>query len=238
MRSPDIGLKTTKGVPIVPSPPRTIKVSFHQELIEQDCMACHSDHQGPKLTKRSRKPFSHALLKVAVRDSCCESAIAAPKDTLHRDLKVRVLEVPRQRGLEAGHLRPRQVRSCSTATTTPILRDLPQEQRLQPLHLLRLPRAHARQGPGRAPQGRNPRLSRTASNATGTGEVRGEEGQRKTQEGLSGSAPPALQEAPAALTPWPPHAGPPAIAASVPRERHPEAAWPGLGPARQGSGPH
>ena len=47
----------------------TIKGSFHQELIEQDCMACHSDHQGPKLTKRSRKPFSHELLKVAVRDT-------------------------------------------------------------------------------------------------------------------------------------------------------------------------
>ena len=80
----DVGLKTTQGVPI---PSRSIKVSFHQELIEQDCMACHSDHQGPKLTKRSRKPFSHGLLKVSVRDTC-SSCHAAPKDTLHRDLKV------------------------------------------------------------------------------------------------------------------------------------------------------
>lgn len=79
----DIGLRTTKGVPIAA---RTIKASFHQKLIEQDCMACHSDHQGPKLTKRSRKPFSHALLDLAARDRCA-SCHAAPRDTLHRDLK-------------------------------------------------------------------------------------------------------------------------------------------------------
>jgi hypothetical protein len=80
----DVGLKTTKGVPIASG---AIKGSFHQQLMEQDCMACHSDHQGPKLTKRSRKPFSHGLLKEAVRDTC-SSCHAAPKDTVHRDLKV------------------------------------------------------------------------------------------------------------------------------------------------------
>jgi hypothetical protein len=63
----DVGLKTTQGVPI---PNRTVKVSFHQQLIEQDCMACHSDHQGPRLTQRSRKPFSHALLVASVREQC------------------------------------------------------------------------------------------------------------------------------------------------------------------------
>lgn len=79
----DIGLKTTKGVPIATG---TIKASFHRDLIEQDCMACHSDHQGPKLTQRSRKPFAHELLKETVRGRCA-SCHAAPKDTLHRDLK-------------------------------------------------------------------------------------------------------------------------------------------------------
>lgn len=79
----DVGLKTTKGVPI---PTRTVKVSFHRELVEQDCMACHSDHQGPKLTKRSRKPFSHALLKATTKEQC-SSCHAAPKDTIHRDLQ-------------------------------------------------------------------------------------------------------------------------------------------------------
>ncbi len=80
----DVGLKTTKGVPIAGA---VVKTSFHQQLIEQDCMACHSDHQGPKLTKRSRKPFSHALLKPALRDGCA-TCHAAPKDSVHRDLKV------------------------------------------------------------------------------------------------------------------------------------------------------
>ena len=76
----DVGLKTTQGVPI---PSRTVKVSFHQQLIEQDCMACHSDHQGPRLTQRSRKPFSHALLVASVREQC-SSCHVAPKDTMHR----------------------------------------------------------------------------------------------------------------------------------------------------------
>ena len=80
----DVGLKTTKGVPI---PARTVKVSFHQELVEQDCMSCHSDHQGPKLTKRSRKPFTHALLKAAVKDQC-SSCHVAPKDAVHRGMKL------------------------------------------------------------------------------------------------------------------------------------------------------
>lgn len=80
----DVGLRTTKGVPIATG---TVKGSFHQELIEQDCVACHSDHQGPRMTKRSRKPFSHELLKVMVRDRC-SSCHAAPRDTVHRDVKV------------------------------------------------------------------------------------------------------------------------------------------------------
>lgn len=78
----DIGLKTTQGVSI---PSRSIQVSFHQDLVEQDCMACHTDHQGPRLTRHSRKPFSHALLKPSVQDQCA-SCHAAPKDSLHRNV--------------------------------------------------------------------------------------------------------------------------------------------------------
>jgi Class III cytochrome C family len=80
----DVGLKTTQGVPI---PSRSVKVSFHQALTEQDCMACHSDHQGPQLTKRSRKPFAHTLLKVSERQACA-SCHVAPKDTMHRAVRV------------------------------------------------------------------------------------------------------------------------------------------------------
>ena len=77
----DVGLKTTRGEAI---PMRTVEVSFHQALVEQDCMACHSDHQGPKLTRRSRKPFSHALLEASVKPRCA-TCHAAPKDPIHRD---------------------------------------------------------------------------------------------------------------------------------------------------------
>jgi len=80
---PDIGMRTTKGLPLAA---RTVKTSFHQELTERDCIACHSDHQGPKLTHRSRKPFSHALLRAAVQERC-EACHKAPADTLHRQLK-------------------------------------------------------------------------------------------------------------------------------------------------------
>jgi len=80
---PDIGLRTTKGVPL---PQRSVKTSFHQDLIEQDCMACHSDHQAPKLSQPSRKPFSHSLLRTATRDQCA-SCHKVPTDNLHRQIK-------------------------------------------------------------------------------------------------------------------------------------------------------
>jgi Class III cytochrome C family/Cytochrome c554 and c-prime len=86
----DIGLRTTKGVVIkaVPAAGATrMNISFHQELTEQNCMACHSDHAGPKLTQRSRKPFSHALLRVETRTRC-ESCHAAPNNDIHRSLSI------------------------------------------------------------------------------------------------------------------------------------------------------
>jgi hypothetical protein len=79
---PDIGLRTSKGAPIAQ---KTLKTSFHQELIEQDCMACHTDHQGPKLAQRSRKSFSHVLLRPAIREQCV-SCHKSPTDGLHRQI--------------------------------------------------------------------------------------------------------------------------------------------------------
>lgn len=79
----DIGLRTTQGQPISQG---TIKGSFHQKLIEQDCMACHGDHQGSKLAQRSRKAFSHDLLKASMREAC-GTCHAAPEGPLHRGLK-------------------------------------------------------------------------------------------------------------------------------------------------------
>lgn len=63
----DVGLKTAKGVPI---PSRSVTASFHQEPIEQDSMACHSDHQEFKFTKLSRKPFPRVLLEVSMWGTC------------------------------------------------------------------------------------------------------------------------------------------------------------------------
>jgi len=40
----DVGLRTTKGLPTAS---RAVKVSFHQESIEQDRMARYSDRKGP-----------------------------------------------------------------------------------------------------------------------------------------------------------------------------------------------
>jgi hypothetical protein len=85
---PDIGLKTTVGVLIQAStaPGKTAqRQSFHQELVEQDCMACHSDHAGPRLTRHSRRPFSHTLLREATRAQC-EACHVPPVDALHRTL--------------------------------------------------------------------------------------------------------------------------------------------------------
>ena len=82
---PDIGLRTTKGAAITPAGP--VRASFHQELNDGNCMACHSDHAGPRLTQRSRKPFSHALLRVAARERC-NACHAAPANDLHKGSSV------------------------------------------------------------------------------------------------------------------------------------------------------
>jgi hypothetical protein len=84
-KAPDIGLRTTQGATIVAAKP--VKASFHQSLTDSDCMACHSDHAGPKLTQRSRKPFSHAMLRAATRDRC-DTCHAAPTNGLHKALGV------------------------------------------------------------------------------------------------------------------------------------------------------
>jgi hypothetical protein len=78
----DIGVRSTKGIPLEGNAGRPV---FHQELTEQDCVACHTDHLGATLGKRSRKPFSHELVRAATRDRC-ETCHTAPKNDLHRDL--------------------------------------------------------------------------------------------------------------------------------------------------------
>jgi predicted CXXCH cytochrome family protein len=55
-----IGRLTSKGLPI--AKPST-SATFHKELNRQDCVSCHSDHQGVKRYQVTRK-FDHSLLEV------------------------------------------------------------------------------------------------------------------------------------------------------------------------------
>lgn len=78
----DIGRLTTTGQPI--QKPLTA-TPFHQKLIRQDCVACHSDHAGVKRF-RPTGHFNHRLLQQATRDAC-QSCHKAPQDALHRQIE-------------------------------------------------------------------------------------------------------------------------------------------------------
>jgi len=78
----DIGKKTTKGLPIEKEKKN---VAFHQSLIEEDCVACHSDHKGVQAF-RPIGQFSHELLAQNVQKQC-DSCHQNPGDALHRQIK-------------------------------------------------------------------------------------------------------------------------------------------------------
>ncbi|MCF6254442.1 MAG: hypothetical protein L3J38_06820 [Thiomicrorhabdus sp.] len=78
----EIGLKTTEGR-LIPKEDNTI--AFHQKLLEDDCVACHSDHQGV-LPFRAVGLFSHELLALDVQEQCA-SCHSAPEDALHQKVE-------------------------------------------------------------------------------------------------------------------------------------------------------
>lgn len=80
----DIGVRTTEGVPVAPSGEKAIRVSFHQELLDQDCASCHSDHQPV-----TRRTFSHDLLRPTVRGTCA-ACHEPPANDLHNNLSASV----------------------------------------------------------------------------------------------------------------------------------------------------
>ena len=131
----EIGLKTTKGLPIAKEKKN---VAFHQKLIEEDCVACHSDHKGVQAF-RPIGQFSHKLLQPGLQEQC-DSCHSGPGDALHLKIKGNCAAMPHAAGVVAGHLRARTVLSLRPAPRHR-LRDLPRRQRLCELHLLRLPRA-------------------------------------------------------------------------------------------------
>jgi hypothetical protein len=84
---PDIGLRTTRRVAIRAASvagTSPLKTAFHQQLAESNCVACHTEHAGPRLTRQSRTQFSHALLRAQTRDRC-ESCHTAPATAMHRN---------------------------------------------------------------------------------------------------------------------------------------------------------
>lgn len=77
----DIGRLTTLGQPVLK--PLT-STPFHQKLLRQDCMACHSDHAGVR-RYRSEGRFNHDLLEAGARKEC-QSCHRAPADALHQKI--------------------------------------------------------------------------------------------------------------------------------------------------------
>ncbi|MDD5058870.1 MAG: cytochrome c3 family protein [Sideroxydans sp.] len=77
----EIGRLTTAGAPVIK--PLTSS-PFHQQLVSQDCVACHSDHAG---VKRYRQPglFDHNLLNTTTRTQC-QSCHKSPADSLHQKI--------------------------------------------------------------------------------------------------------------------------------------------------------
>jgi hypothetical protein len=77
----DIGIKTTKGLSI---DKEQKNVAFHQKLVEEDCMACHSEHKGVQ-PFRPIGQFSHELLQTSVKEQC-DSCHSNPDDGFHRKI--------------------------------------------------------------------------------------------------------------------------------------------------------
>lgn len=78
----EIGIKTTKGIHIAKEKKN---VAFHQKLLEDDCMACHSDHKGVKAF-RPISQFSHKLLDQTLQKQC-NDCHGNPGDALHLKIK-------------------------------------------------------------------------------------------------------------------------------------------------------
>ena len=77
----EIGLKTSKGLSI---DKENKNVAFHQQLLQDDCTSCHSDHKGVKAF-RPISQFSHNLLQPALQEKC-DSCHQNPDDRLHKKI--------------------------------------------------------------------------------------------------------------------------------------------------------
>lgn len=80
-RPKEIGRLTVAGIPVSLQPG---KILFHQHLARQDCMGCHSEHNGAEADSLFRQ-FSHNFLQTDVKTNCvsCHSQ-RRPADHLHQ----------------------------------------------------------------------------------------------------------------------------------------------------------
>lgn len=78
----EIGKKTTDGLLIAME---NKNVAFHQKLIEENCVSCHSDHEGVKAFRPISR-FSHNLLDPALQKQC-DTCHSSPGDALHLKVK-------------------------------------------------------------------------------------------------------------------------------------------------------
>ncbi len=83
----DIGIKTTKGLSIATE---NKNVTFHQELSNEDCISCHSDHKGV-MAFRPISQFSHNLLEQNLLNQC-NNCHNSPGDNLHSKLEGNCIE--------------------------------------------------------------------------------------------------------------------------------------------------
>ena len=77
----EIGRLTSVGLPL--NKPKT-STPFHQKLISQDCVACHSDHAGV-WRYQIKGGFNHTLLVKETLDQC-QACHKPPTDSLHQQI--------------------------------------------------------------------------------------------------------------------------------------------------------
>lgn len=90
-KSADIGRLSTTGLPV--SKPQT-STPFHQKLISQDCVACHSDHAGAR-RYQIKGSFNHDLLVKETLDQC-QACHRPPTDSLHQQISGNCLQCHNQ----------------------------------------------------------------------------------------------------------------------------------------------
>jgi hypothetical protein len=77
-KTDDIGLKTTEGQLI---PKQSIKMPFHEHLQENDCVTCHSEHEGV-MAFRPATVFDHNFLD-PLQQNQCRNCHNTPTDSMH-----------------------------------------------------------------------------------------------------------------------------------------------------------